>query len=176
MKLGLALPALVLSFCLVIPLQAEEQPPAAPNAPAAAASTKPEPYTAAEFPQWALDLRRGEAVAFGALPFSLFFSQFAVDTYRCSQHGWDRNYAPWPLKTAGAVSMSESEYLTTFAAACVGAVVVAVVDFAIVAINRSKKQKSVEQRLKAEFTVERTPATPILVPGAAPPEPDAGER
>ncbi|MFA6504519.1 MAG: hypothetical protein WCT14_00390 [Treponemataceae bacterium] len=196
MKLGRTAAFVLLSFCFFPGFLGAETPAttttsttttptnpvAEPTASQAAADAKkPVPYTAMEFPQWTLDLRRAEAIAFGSLPFSLFFSQFALDTYRCSQHNWDRNYAPWPLKSAGSVAMSQDEYVQLFAAACVGAVVIALVDFAIVAIKRTSRQKAVDERVKADYTVERSPSTPITVPQAAvPSEGDAetkvGER
>lgn len=138
-----------------------------------ATSAVPEPYAAAEFPQWALDLRRGEIVAFGALPFTLFFSTFAMDAYRSSRNDWDRRYAPWPFKSAGAVSMTEDEFKATFAAACVGAVVVALVDLAIVSVKRHGARKAVAERPKAAIRVERSPATPLVVPAEEMPAPES---
>lgn len=131
---------------------------AAAAADPSSSKAAPEPYAAAEFPQWTLDLRRGEAVSFGVLPFTLFLSTFAMDTFRYYQNDWNRAYAPWPLKPSGAVSMTESEFQTTFAAACAGAVVVAAIDFAIVAIKRHSKRKAVESKPKPTFSVERAPA------------------
>lgn len=124
-----------------------------------------EPYSAEEFPQWARDLRRAEVVAFGALPFALFFSKTAVDTFRYSRHDWDRRYAPWPLKTAGAVSMTEDEFKATFAAACIGALTVALADFIVVRIKRQGERRAIAERPKAAYTIERSgPETPISVP------------
>lgn len=133
---------------------------AAPTSAAAAPAAKTvpaEPYAAAEFPRWALDLRRAEAVAFGSLPFTVFFSAFAVDSWRFAAHDWDRRYAPWPLKTAGAVPLSEDEALRTFALGCAGAAAVAVADYLLVAVKRRAERKSVAGKPRAAFTVERTP-------------------
>ena len=55
------------------------------------------------FPQWSKDLRRGEIVALGSFPFTLFFSSFVMDTFRLSTNGFDMRYAPWPINTGGAV-------------------------------------------------------------------------
>jgi hypothetical protein len=35
-----------------------------------------------DMPQWAKDLRRGEIVAFGSIPFTMFIATFAMDMYR----------------------------------------------------------------------------------------------
>ena len=65
------------------------------------------------FPQWAKDLRRGEIITFGAFPFTYFFTSLVYDTYRCANNGWDTRYAPWPVKSAGAVELSQSEHFAT---------------------------------------------------------------
>lgn len=142
-----------------------------------AKSTAPEPYKRSEFPQWALDLRRAEAVAFGSLPFTVFFAQTAIETYRSYKHDWDRAYAPWPVKTTGGVPLSSEEFGRTFAIGCAGAVVFAAVDHLIVVAKRKKARKIESERPAATYTVERTPAdrsdefgeTPI--PHDLPPDP-----
>ena len=101
-----------------------------------AEDAKPAPYEAAEFPDWTNDLRRAEIVAFGALPLTIFYAQFAIDCKRFADAGWDRRYAPWPLKSAGAVAMTVDESLGALAAGCLGAVAVAVLDFFL---NRAQK-------------------------------------
>jgi hypothetical protein len=123
-----------------------------------AADSVPAPYDPEEFPLWARDLRRAEVVAFGSLPFALFFSKTAVDTVRYAQHDWDRAYAPWPLKAAGAVAMTEDEYKRSFAIACAGAISVALVDYIIVRIKRHSERRTVAERPKSTYTIERRPA------------------
>jgi hypothetical protein len=96
------------------------------------------------FPLWAKDLRRGEIVAFGAFPFMVFFSSFSVDSFRLATHDWDTRYAPWPIKSAGAVKMTDNEYAITFSAAITGAVLIALTDYLIV---RHKRAKTEHERL-----------------------------
>ncbi|GMO42768.1 MAG: hypothetical protein Ta2B_23100 [Termitinemataceae bacterium] len=93
-----------------------------------------------KFPQWAMDLRRGEIIAFGIFPFSWLVATTAVDLYRSSQHDWNKNYLPWPVKPAGAPAMTTDEYVLSIGIAAGLSVSLAVVDFFIVQIKRHKKQ------------------------------------
>ncbi len=80
--------AVVMAVCVLVPVlspaRASAQTGTVPKTGATAA--KIEPYKAEEFPSWALDLRRADIVAFGALPFTVFFAQFAIDGWRFSQN------------------------------------------------------------------------------------------
>ena len=111
-------------------------------------------------PQWVRDLRRAEIVAFGSFPFMYFFSSFGVDTYRWAKNagmGFDadsRRYAPWPLASAGAVSKTDSEKIMTISIATGGAVLVALVDFSIERIKRSRLEKEIRSL---------PPGTPIII-------------
>jgi hypothetical protein len=106
------------------------------------------------FPQWAKDLRRGEIVAFGSFPFTYFLTNFTVDTYRYATHDWDRRYAPWPIKAAGSVDLSQDEQFRNLGIAATGAIFVAVVDHLIVRYKRNK----------AEDAIRNLPAgTPIII-------------
>jgi hypothetical protein len=120
------------------------------------------------FPQWARDLRRGEIVAFGSFPFAFFFTNFAYDMYRSATHGWDRRYAPWPVKAAGAVELTKKEQMATLGIAAGGAVLIAVVDHLIVRYRRNKR----------ESEIRSLPAgTPIIIRrpmGEEPDEADSG--
>lgn len=112
-------------------------------------------YDPADFPQWSKDLRRAEIIAFGSLPFTVFFSKVAVDSYRWSQNDWDRRYAPWPLKSAGAIEMSEKQRIGVMTAGAVTAVVLAGVDHLIMR-SRRKEQKRREED-KAVIVIEEYP-------------------
>jgi hypothetical protein len=96
------------------------------------------------FPLWAKDLRRGEIVAFGSFPFAYFFANFGFDTYRFFTHGYDTRFAPWPFTAAAAVEQTQSEKFLTLGIAAGGAIVIAIVDYAIVRHKRNKEQS--EQR------------------------------
>jgi hypothetical protein len=89
-------------------------------------------------PLWLKDLRRGEIVAFGSFPLSIFWTSFFMDVYRTASHDWDNRYAPWPFKGAGAVGMTDLEVVTMFTIAISGSIAVAVADHFIMRYRRSK--------------------------------------
>jgi len=118
-------------------------------------STKPEPYLSEEFPAWANSLRRSEIVAFGSLPFTVFFTTFAMDSYRYSQNNWDQRYAPWPLKAAGAIEMDESQRIGSFVTACAISVVISLVDYALIRSKRRAEQRKAEAKTYPSIQIER---------------------
>jgi hypothetical protein len=121
-------------------------------------------------PQWLKDLRRADIIFFGSFPFTFFFSTTAMDLYRSSQHNWDTRYAPWPVKSAGAINMTTDEFGITIGIAAGGAFLVALADHIIVRIKRRQ----------AEMAAARLPpGDPIIikrpyggVPEESPQEPE----
>ena len=105
---------------------------------------------APNIPQWVKDLRRWEIVAFGSIPFTMFTATFAMDMNRWSKaNGMSfsdegRRYAPWPLKSAGAISMERKEQETVFIIAAGLSVAIAMADLAIVQIRRQIARKKAE--------------------------------
>jgi hypothetical protein len=93
-------------------------------------------------PSWLKDIRRAEIVALGSLPLTVFWTSFVIDMFRYSNHGWDRAYAPWPLKSAGAVAMDYNELRTLFGVAVGSSVAIALIDHVIVRVKRAKTQKA----------------------------------
>ncbi|MDR1445161.1 MAG: hypothetical protein LBI94_09820 [Treponema sp.] len=91
-------------------------------------------------PQWAQDLRRGEIVAFGSFPFTMFLSTFAMDSFRYFSNDRNSAYLPWPLKGPGAIEMSRQEKGQTLMIAAAASVTIALVDFTIVALRRRREQ------------------------------------
>jgi hypothetical protein len=89
------------------------------------ASKDPAPYAEGEFPPCAISLRRAEIIGVGVLPFSLFFTGFAFDSFRFVVNGFDIAYAPWPFKPDAAYNPTDSEKLLTLGIA-VGLSIVAV--------------------------------------------------
>ena len=116
-----------------------------------------------DFPLWAKDLRRGEIVAFGSFPFTLLTTTFIMDSIRWNaEAGMDwseagRRYAPWPLKSAGAIDMSNSERELTFIAAASLSATIALADFIIVQIKRSKERRRSENLPTGTAITVRTP-------------------
>jgi hypothetical protein len=110
-----------------------------------------------EFPLWAKDLRRAEIVAFGSFPFTFFTATFAIDTYRMSQHDWDRRYAPWPLKAAGAVSMTKDEQLLTIGIAALTSVTISIIDYVIVRLKRAAAERELSRLPQGDPIIIRNP-------------------
>ena len=154
---------LLLIVCLLITFQAHAQSQAAGTSGKDVSGKAASGTNTAVFPQWALDLRRGEIVAFGSFPFTFFFTSFFVDTYRSATHGWDPRYAPWPVKSAGAVDMTSGEQMLTIGVAAGSAVVIAVVDHFIMRHNRNKQQQQIQAL---------SPGTQIIIRRPAPDAPD----
>jgi hypothetical protein len=98
-------------------------------------------FDTTDFPLWAKDLRRAEIVAFGSFPFMMFFAGIGMDLYRSAVHDWDRRYAPWPLKAAGSIEMTEDQHLITLGAAIGGSVLIALADHLIVRHKRNKAEQ-----------------------------------
>lgn len=53
-----------------------------------------EPYEEDEFPAWARDLRRGEIIFFGTIPFTFFVSAFSYDIYKYASNNFNPDSAP----------------------------------------------------------------------------------
>ncbi|MDR1929714.1 MAG: hypothetical protein LBQ44_03700 [Treponema sp.] len=94
-----------------------------------------------ELPLWVKDLRRAEIVAFGTIPFTIFFSSFFVDLYRAGTHNWDGAYMPWPLKGAGAAAMTDNELKAMFTIAVSASLTLALTDHIIMRIKRHRGGK-----------------------------------
>lgn len=120
-------------------------------------------FDTSDFPQWTKDVRRFEIVAFGSFPFAMLTATFAMDTKRwVDANGMDwsdagRRYAPWPLKSAGAVNMSSREQETTMIIAASISVAVAVADLIIVQIKRHKARQRAEALPVGTAIITRKP-------------------
>jgi len=113
------------------------------------------------FPQWAKDFRRWDIIAFGVFPFSLFFTTVVTDLNRWNDANGmsmsDRRYAPWPLKSAGAVEMTKDEYEKVLLRAAGVSAVVASIDLIIVLIKRNRERKRIESKPKSSANIEIKP-------------------
>ena len=121
----------------------------------------PNVFDMTDFPQWARDMRRFDIIAFGSFPFSMFFVTFITDMVRWQNANGmnfnDMRYAPWPLKSAGAVEMTAEEYKRTILLAAGFSVVLALTDFVIVKIRQNNARRRVESRPSGSFSIERGP-------------------
>jgi hypothetical protein len=120
-----------------------------------------EAFDTTGFPQWAKDLRRWEIVAFGTFPFSMLFATTAVDMVRWNNANGmsfsDMRYAPWPLKSAGAIAMSDREMRNTIQIAVGLSAAFAFADLIIVKIKQNKERKRAEALPVGTTIITRTP-------------------
>ena len=93
------------------------------------------------FPQWAVDLRRGNIITFGIFPFAYIFSNFLFDTYRFAANDWDRRFAPWPIPGSGGVGKTQGEMFATIGLAAGVAIITAIVDHGIVRARRNRLER-----------------------------------
>jgi hypothetical protein len=124
---------------------------------AQSSTTKSPGFDMTGLPQWSKDLRRGEIVAFGSFPFTFFFTTFFMDIYRSSNHDWDRRYAPWPVKAAGAVNMTHEEQILTLGVAIGSSILVAVADHLIVRYQRNKQEREIRNLPEGTPIIIRQP-------------------
>jgi len=125
-------------------------------------TTKPTESTM-ELPQWVKDFRRWDIITFGSFPFSMFFVTFVTDMVRWSEaNNFDfsdegRRYAPWPLKSAGAIEMTNDEYARTILIALGVSAVVACIDLLIVVIKRINERRRIESLPSGSIEIIETP-------------------
>jgi len=114
-------------------------------------------------PIWVKDLRRWEIVTFGTFPFTLFLTAFVTDMVRWgTENGMDfsdagRRYAPWPLKSAGAVNMTSDEFQRTILIAAGLSVTLALVDFFIVLSGRNNEIRRTQNGSSGSVIINITP-------------------
>jgi len=120
-------------------------------------------YKSSELPQWVKDMRRFDIITFGIFPFSMFFVTTVTDTLRWKDaNGMEfteegRRYAPWPLKSAGAVEMTNDEFVRTLYLAAGLSVGFAIIDLVIVNIKRSIERKRMESLPSGSYEINKTP-------------------
>ncbi|MCL2443586.1 MAG: hypothetical protein FWD13_09025 [Treponema sp.] len=120
-------------------------------------------FDSSGLPQWAKDLRRFDIIAFGVFPFSIFAVNFTWDMIRWYTHtgfaftAQGLQYAPWPLKSAGAYEMTASEYLATVLLAAGLSLAIAAVDLVIVKTRQSNERRRIEGMPSGSIEIERRP-------------------
>lgn len=98
----------------------------------------PVPWQPDEFPGWMRDLRRGEILFLGSLPFSFFYTFEVYDLYRYAASGLDPLQAPWPFRAAADIQYTDSEKGRLVASALAVSLAVAVTDFVVGRLQRRK--------------------------------------
>ncbi len=133
----------------------------------------PEPYGPDEFPPWQQEVRRGEILAFGALPFITFFSSIYFDLYRYADHHGNEGYLPWPFKKNDvAVPLTEREQKNLFFASAGISLGVAVFDFGFRAVMREIRKSKIEKTNRDAF--DPIQIVPISEPESIPATDAAG--
>ncbi len=105
---------------------------------------KPEPYGENEFPGWLKDLRRGEIIFFGSIPFMLFFSFESYDLYRYFSNGMNPGYSPWPFRGYNAIPYTDSEKAGILISSLSLSLIVAIGDYLLGLFGESKNSGSNE--------------------------------
>jgi len=105
------------------------------------------------FPQWAKDLRRFDIVTFGAFPLAYLFTSLGWDLYRTSQHNWSGNY----FTIAGGAAWGNDDFTNVLIYSAAVCVTVALVDYIIVRVKRSKKEKRARAFIPNEPIIQRKP-------------------
>jgi len=112
-------------------------------------------------PLWLRDLRRWEIVAFGSFPFTMFFTTIGMDLYRWHREsGMDwgqRQFAPWPVKSAGAVAMTDAEQRNTILMAAGLSLTIAFVDHFLERGRRKRERRREEAIPSGTIIINRTP-------------------
>ena len=151
--------AVILIFLLLTPVYKT----AAQSSSSASQPSTPSDSSSSNLPQWVKDMRRWDIITFGSFPFSMFTVVFITDLVRWQDaNGMDfsdagRRYAPWPLKSAGAVEMTTEEYQRTLILAASLSAAVAFTDLIIVLIKRNKERRRIESRPTGSATVNIIP-------------------
>ena len=108
-------------------------------------------------------LRRSEIVAFGSFPFTMFFTTIGMDLFRWHREtGMDwaqRQYAPWPIRAAGAVPMADREARITIAIAAGLSVAIAIADHFVFRARRQRDARRAQAIPPGAITIIRAPLT-----------------
>jgi len=128
-------------------------------------TTKPteSTFSSSDLPLWVKDVRRFDIITFGIFPFSMFFVTTVSDTLRWRDaNNFDfsdegRRYAPWPLKSAGAVEMTNDEFLQTIYIAAGVSLGLALIDLVIVNIKRAVERRRMESIPSGSYEINVTP-------------------
>jgi len=150
--------------------------------------TTPSIFESDKIPQWLKDIRRWEIVAFGSIPFTILTATFAMDMYRWNNaNGMDfsdegRRYAPWPMKSAGAIVMEGHEQEMVFIIAAGLSVGIAMADQLVHQIKRYRARKKAEALPVGTIIINKKPwavteeEAPALAPAPAPDAVDVDEE
>lgn len=117
-------------------------------------SVTPLPYSQDEFPQWTKDLRRGEIITLGSLPFSTLLVSIAYGTYLYTT-GQVTSF-PSPFGYSG---YTEDQQLKIFGISCAVSAGVGLTDWTVNFIKRCNAASMV----KRQKELNRVTVLPVIV-------------
>ena len=117
----------------------------------------PEPYTSAEFSQVDLNLRRGEIVAFGSLPFTMMWAGTGYSIFRYFNNGMQSEYAPNFFNKYSSANFSKKEKNAIIIGAAGASLMIGLADFIIGQVlenleNQNQAEKT-EDFLDPDITI-----------------------
>ncbi|MDR3302469.1 MAG: hypothetical protein LBT01_08105 [Spirochaetaceae bacterium] len=147
----------ILSVANMLPLSAQE------SISSRIVTEHPPEQKPFEFPQWAKDLRRADIIMFGVFPFAWLFTSIFVDIGRAADHNWDWSYYTGIGSSSDSKPWANEDYEKALWISAVAAVSVAIIDFVIIKIKRSREAKRARNTAPNESEVIRSPIgeTPI---------------
>jgi len=99
-----------------------------------------EPYTKDNIPDWAHDLRRGEIITLGSLPFTTLSTTFMYSLYRYYNSGFDSTYFPNPFPSSSdEADLDTDEQIAILKYSCIFSLFVGVTDYIICTIQEKKE-------------------------------------
>ncbi|MCM1321169.1 MAG: hypothetical protein NC041_04740 [Bacteroides sp.] len=100
-----------------------------------------EPYSAAEFPSFAADVRRTEIITFGSLPFTTMAVTAGYQIFRYANSGFSSALFPNPFaKSSDAANLNTAEQLGILWTALGISCAIGLTDIIISIVKRNKKQ------------------------------------
>jgi hypothetical protein len=105
-----------------------------------------EPYTKDTMPNWAHDLRRGEIITFGSLPFTTLTCTFTYSLYRFCYNDFDFDYFPsfFPSSSDEA-DLDTSEQIGIILTASAISLVIGIADYIIYSTKNKKSLKEAQK-------------------------------
>jgi hypothetical protein len=99
-----------------------------------------EAYQKDEFPEWAHQLRRGEVLFFGSLPFTLFATNIGFDFYNYASNDFNAEYLPLFSPGSGGAPIEERERFYRLTAALAGSLLIVCIDYIIGYVRENRNE------------------------------------
>ena len=112
---------------------------------------EPEPYTPAEFSQATLNLRRGEIVTFGSLPFTMMWAGAGYSVFRYFNHGMKNEYAPSLITKNSNANFSKKEQNAIIIGAAGASLVIGLADFIVGQVLQNLEDQNSQNAKNEDF-------------------------